>query len=261
MIFYPTDDQYYTPTSLGIKHEEIFLKTRDGLRLHGWWLNSSQPKKANIVYVHGNAQNISAHIASVAWLTKKGFDVFLFDYRGYGISQGETEINGVISDALDAIEYGIKRSVKEKVPVFVLGQSLGASLSIYAVANSPVKNNIESLIAVSAFSDYHQITQEALSNWWLTWILQWPLSLTINNDYRPLDHIADISPTPLVIMHSKQDEVIPYHHAIDLFAAAKTPKQLIELNDKHNNVLLMKSNRKFLLEYLEAKLKNKKNKP
>lgn len=259
MIFYPNANQYYSPESLGVKHEDIFFKTRDGLRLHGWWLESSGPKVANIIFIHGNAQNITSHISNVAWLTKKGFDVFLFDYRGYGLSQGVTEIDGVVTDTLDAIVYGYERSAKEKMPVFVIGQSLGASLAIYALANSPVKNNIKALISVSAFSDYHQITQEALSGWWLTWALQWPLSYTVNNDYLPLDYIGAISPTPVLIMHSKQDEIIPYHHASDLFDSAKNPKQNVVLSGRHNDIFSIDKNRQLLTDYLYSfKIKNKK---
>lgn len=252
MIFYPTKNQYYSPESLGVEHEEVFFKTRDGLRLHGWWLNSDGPKKANIIFVHGNAQNITAHIASVAWLTKKGFDVFLFDYRGYGLSQGSTNIDGVISDTMDAIEYGSARSLKENKPVFVLGQSLGASLSIYAVANSPVKKTLKSLIVVDAFADYHQITQETLSKSWFSWLFQWPLSLMINNDYSPLEVVAKISPTPIVILHSPDDEVISYRHGKSLYKKAKKPKSFVKVVGKHNDILLLQRNRDKLMQYLDS---------
>ena len=252
MIFHPNQVQYYSPEHLDVKHEEVFFKTRDGLRLHGWWLASQTPKKANIIFVHGNAQNISAHIESVAWLTKKGFDVFLFDYRGYGYSQGETELEGVTNDVLDAIAYGYQRSEKEKTPVFVLGQSLGASLAIYAVASSEYKKDIKALVTISAFSDYHKITQEVLSSWWLTWLLQWPLSFTVNNDYRPLDYIAEVSPTPVLIMHSAKDEVIPYHHAAKLMRQAKAPKKFIEIKGLHNYTFVSKQNRRQLVEYLNS---------
>jgi len=254
-IFQPNNIRYYTPEKFNVSHEEVFFKTRDGLRLHGWWLKSEVPKKANIVFIHGNAQNISSHIANVAWLTKEGYDVFIFDYRGYGYSQGVTEIEGVIHDAIDAIAYGAERSAKENVPVIVLGQSLGGSLAIYAVANSEYKEKILVLITISAFSDYHEITQEALSTWWLTWAFQWPLSFTINNDYRPLDYVSDIYPVPFVVMHSQEDEVIPYHHGSDLIAAAKQPKTFVEITGTHNYTFAFQSNKDLLAKYIAGFLK------
>lgn len=251
LIFQPNNVRYYTPESFNLKHEEVFFKTRDNLRLHGWWLKSETAKKANIIYVHGNAQNISSHVANVAWLTKKGYDVFIFDYRGYGYSQGDVEIDGVIHDVLDAIAYVDQRSGKENTPVVVMGQSLGASLAIYAVSKSEFKNRIKAVIAVSAFADYQNISQEVLSSWWLTWAFQWPLSFTINNNYSPLEYIANISPVPIAVLHSKEDEVIPYHHGLDLFEAAKQPKTFIELTGLHNAIFALEGNRQLLIKYLD----------
>ncbi len=259
MIFHPNQIQYYNLKELGIKHENVFFKTSNGLRLHGWWLEAAVAKKASVIYVHGNAQNISSHVRNVAWLTKYGFDVFLFDYRGYGYSQGKTELDGVISDVKNAIEYGINRSEKNKKPVFVIGQSLGASLAIYSVANSSYKSSIKALFSVSAFSDYREITQEVLDTWWLTWLLQWPLSFTVDNTYSPVDVVNKISPVPLVVMHSKQDEVIPFHHSAALFSKAEMPKQFRELTGRHNEVFLIEANRTLLLDELNKLIVYKNN--
>ena len=250
-IFYPEKRHYFSPEVFKVKHEEVFFKSRDGLRLHGWWLLSEQPKKATIVFMHGNAQNISTHIAGVYWLPKYGYDVFIFDYRGYGYSQGITEIDGVIRDTEDAISYSQTRTQQENLPLIVMGQSLGASLAIFAVANHPAKENLDALISISAFSDYQKVTQEALSSWWLTWLFQWPLSKTINNDYAPGKYIADISPVPLLVLHSEQDEIIAYHHGADLYQAAAEPKYFQQTTGLHNNVFKIESNRELILGFLE----------
>jgi len=255
LIFQPNNVRYYTPESFDIKHEEVFMKTRDNLRLHGWWLKSGPAKKANIIYLHGNAQNISSHVANVAWLTKQGYDVFIFDYRGYGYSQGEVDLAGIMHDAMDAIAYGAERSAREDIPVYVMAQSLGASLAVYAVASSEFKEKIKALMIVSAFSDFHNITREVLSNWWLTWALQWPLSFTVNNDFRPLDHVANITPVPLAVLHSREDEIIPYHHATDLFEAATQPKTFIEITGSHNAAFVVENNKNLIIKYLDGLLK------
>lgn len=175
--------------------------------------------------------------------------MYLFDYRGYGKSEGVPELDGIVSD-YDVILNAVLQKIPKDEKLIVMGHSFGASLSIYGVAHSHYKNRIAALISVSAFADYHEITQEVLSRSWLTWALQWPLSFTIDNSYRPLDSVALISPIPLLIMHSQQDEIVPLHHAMDLYAAAKPPRELIVMAGDHNHAFNLKRNRELLLDYL-----------
>ncbi|MGD8583563.1 MAG: alpha/beta fold hydrolase [Gammaproteobacteria bacterium] len=250
-IFYPMKEQVLTPDAIGVMYEDLLVETNDGLRLHGWKLFSETETTGTLLFFHGNAENISTHFANVYWLVAHGFDVYLFDYRGYGQSQGEAELDPIIDD-MDLITGHVIDDLAEDQKLIVMGQSLGASLSIYSVAHSRYRDRIAALVSVAAFSDYHDIAQDALSKSWLFWLFQWPLSQTISNAYSPVESVGKVAPVPIFIMHSKDDEIIDYYHAEVLYEAALEPKQLIILEGGHNATFNLDSNRQKLLDILKS---------
>lgn len=251
LLFYPQRVQFATPDRLGVMYEEVEIQTSDSIKLHGWKLLAKEEAHGTVLFFHGNAENISSHFANVYWLTDYGYDVYLFDYRGYGQSEGIAQLDAVINDAEAMLEYSIKQLVKDE-GLIVIGHSLGGSLAIHAVAHSEYKSRIKALITVEAFSDYRKVTRDVLSTSWLTWLLQWPLSFTVDNSYRPVDAIADVAPIPLMLMHSKQDEIIPFEHVQVLYEAASEPKKLQWVTGSHNTIFSKIENRQLLLDYLSA---------
>lgn len=251
LIFQPLRPHYMTPDILGVLYEDINLQVSDDVRLHGWKLLAENNTNGSVLYFHGNAENISTHFANVHWLTEYGFDVYLFDYRGYGKSEGVPQLDAVILDMESMIGFSVKQ-IPEKEKLTIIGHSLGASLAIYAVAHSQYKKHIRSLVSVEAFADYRDVTQDALSTSWITWLFQWPLSFTVDNSYRPVDAVKEIAPIPLMIMHSKSDEIIPFYHAEELYAAAREPKTLRLVDSNHNHVFNKQEHRELLLDYLKS---------
>ena len=259
LVFQPMRPHFTSPDAYGILYEDVYIKTDDNITLHGWKLLAGDTGAGNIVagdntngsilFFHGNGENISTHFANVAWLTRYGFDVYLFDYRGYGKSGGWPQLDAVIADLEPMYAYAIGQ-LPEQEKLTVIGHSLGGSLAIYSVAHSGYRHRIKSLITVEAFSDYHEVAQDMLSTSWLTWLFQWPLSFTIDNTYSPLEVVAKVSPVPLLIMHSEQDKLIPLYHAQALYAAAYEPKKLQLVDSDHNHVFNRKENRELLLGYL-----------
>ncbi|NOZ54013.1 MAG: alpha/beta hydrolase [Gammaproteobacteria bacterium] len=249
VIFHPVKKHFTIPKEFGITYHDYYFTSYDGLTLHGWYLPTQRERYGTVLFFHGNAQNISTHVGGVYWLTDYGYDVYIIDYRGYGKSDGIATLPGAIADIRKSIEDVVKK-IPDTEQLIVMGQSLGASMSTQAVVNSQQQNRIKALILVSAFSDYQSIAREFLDKHWLTWALQWPLSFTINNDYRPLNVIGLISPIPILIMHSKNDEMISYQHAELLFSYANEPKQLIDLDGGHNDWSHYETNRKKLIQYL-----------
>ncbi len=205
---------------------------------------------ATLLFFHGNAENISTHFASVYWLVAHGYDVYIFDYRGYGQSEGKAELDPIIDD-MQLLIGQVTKELPENQKLIVMGQSLGASLAIYSVAHSQYRDRIAALISVAAFSDYHDIAQDALSNSWLFWLFQWPLSKTISNTYSPIKAVNQVSKIPIYIMHSKEDEIIAYYHAERLYQVALEPRQLITLEGGHNVTFSIDSNRQQLLNVLD----------
>jgi fermentation-respiration switch protein FrsA (DUF1100 family) len=254
LFFQPASKTYVTPKMLHVQSDDVYFDS-DGLRLHGWWLHASSAPKGIVVFAHGNAENISTHIGSVYWLPAQGYDVFLFDYRGYGLSQGVPTLDGIHHDFNAALKYVYDRTDIDKTNVFVFGQSLGAAVVLVDIATSPYKSRLRAVIAEGAFTGYRSIAREKLASSWLTWLFQWPLSFTIDDDYRPIDAVAQISPTPLLLIHSEVDKVIPFHNARELYAAAHEPKTLWVIKDMpHIHTFNDPENQHKLVRYLDQHL-------
>jgi alpha-beta hydrolase superfamily lysophospholipase len=251
-LFQPVRETLFNPSERGIQVEDIFLDNKQGIRLHGWHLPSQEKTKGILLFFHGNGENISSHVGSVFWLPRQGYDVYLFDYRGYGRSGGVPEINGIVQDTVQMLKYAVSIARQSGLKLYVLGHSLGGSLAITATARLDDKLKVTALITANAFSDYRQVTRDVLSQHWLTRLIRWPLSLSISNRYRPLDVIKDISPVPVYILHSDADKIIPAHHADALYTAASQPKYRVNTVGGHNQNFALPENRKLLLEILTS---------
>jgi alpha-beta hydrolase superfamily lysophospholipase len=250
-LFVPVKAYPVTPDAVNLLYEDVFIEASDGIVLHGWKLIAAEQSKGTILFFHGNGDNVSTQLPNTFWMAKAGYDVYIFDYREYGQSQGKADLSATISDMEVMIAY-VAAQLPAAEKLNVIGHSLGGSMAIYAVAHSAHRDRIRSLVTIEAFSDYHDVTQDVLARSWLFWLFQWPLSFTIDNSYRPLDAIGLISPIPVMIMHSKSDEMIDIYHAEKLFAAAKEPKKFQLIDSTHNNIFVNTDNRKLLLDYLST---------
>lgn len=237
MLFYPDTQYYRTPDQFNIQYEKITLQSSDGEVLQHWLLLPSQPPKASILFLHGNGENISTHMGSVAWLTKHGYEVFLMDYRGYGQSSGVATLANTMADIQVTHQW---LSMRQQRPIVLFGQSMGGALAIsYAgIFNSSLSDDgtselrpFSAVISESAPASWPQVAREAMRQHWLTWILQLPASL-LTNDYDAEKHIGSIT-TPLLLMHSPSDNVVAFHHVEQLQANANPDTQLLITQGAH----------------------------
>lgn len=252
VFFQPYRTLVRTPDDIGLAYEDARFETADGVVLHGWFLPAAGSACATVLFLHGNAENISTHIASVYWMPRYGFSVFLPDYRGYGTSAGAPSLPGVQADIDAAMRYLRSRpGVADKV--VMLGQSLGGASAIYYAAHGAERAHIQTLVVDSAFSSYRGIAREKLAGFWLTWPLQYPLSWTISDAYSPLAAVTQVAPIPLLVIHGEADAVVPVHHGEQLYAAAHEPKELWEIEGAgHIEALRMTAVRARLVSYLYA---------
>lgn len=235
LVFFPMKPWVQNPLNVGVAYEDIVIIHPRGLRLHGWWLpakDGTENARGTVYFLHGNAQNISTHIGSVYWLPEQGFNVFLLDYRGYGLSDGKP----VLPDVLDDIQLGLNwldtgRRSKGK-PIIVFGQSLGASMSVPVLSQADNQSRYTCAILEAGFTGYRDIASDVMKQHWLTWPLRPFVIPGMPKHIDPVDHIGSIR-NPLLVMHSKEDEVIPFTHAEALFAAASDPKQFQPLLGNH----------------------------
>ena len=253
LFFYPDRATYITPDRLNLSYQDIYLDTADGETLHGWWLPAEAPEndaKGTVYFLHGNAQNISSHILNVAWLPQEGYNVFTIDYRGYGKSTGDPDIEGALHDAETGLRWLTKRPDVSDRPVYILGQSLGGALGI-ALAGEWTRREeqprLNGVILDGTFSGFRKIAREKLDAFWLTWPFQIPLSWTIPADYEGIDRMASISPVPVMIIHSVRDGVIPFRHGEALYEAAEEPKEFLQTDTPHGATFVIPAYRKAVL--------------
>lgn len=253
LLFYPHPTLIRTPADIGIEYRDILFSSSDGTALHGWMLPATtQPATASVLFLHGNAENISTHIGSVYWLPERGFNLFLIDYRGYGKSAGEPTLYGVHEDAARAVPVLLEQPEARGLPLVLFGQSLGGAVAIHTAAHSEHRDKLDALIVESSFSSYRRVAREALGNFWLTWPLQWPLSFTISDEYQPGRAIERIDSIPTLLIHGDQDKVVDAKHSEELYRRANTTKQLWMVpGGGHTDVFSSEINRKRLVEYLQ----------
>lgn len=260
LFYWPEAGLRGTPDQLGIDYQPVDLITDNGLNLHGWWFPSRVAEEAKpqglIYYLHGNAENISTHFMGMTWITNHGWEVFILDYRGYGISEGKPSIAGVHHDAYMGLKWAIAKAKEQQIPLVVLGQSIGGATAVTLVANATAEEQqqISGLVVDSAFSGYRRIAREKLNASWITWAFQYPLSWTITDSYSPEKHLAKLPENlPLLIIHSCADDVIPCSHSQRIYNQAAEPKTYLEAEEgRHIEMLSQLKWRKELMAWLEA---------
>lgn len=258
LFFYPDRVTYLTPDRLNLSYDDVYLGTADGETLHGWWLPAETPEsdaKGTVYFLHGNAQNISSHLLNVAWLPGEGYNVFTLDYRGYGKSTGAPDIDGALHDVETGLRWlAVNPDVKGR-PVYILGQSLGGALAIPLASEWTQRREqprLDGLILDGTFSGFRKIAREKLGAFWLTWPFQIPLSWTIPADYEGVDYIDDISPIPVMIIHSVRDGIIPFHHGEALYEAAEEPKEFLQTDTPHAATFVIPGYREAVLGFMEG---------
>jgi uncharacterized protein len=255
LFFQPHSYLIDTPDRHGIEYRTENFQAADGTALNAWFLpariKDGEKAKATVLFLHGNAENISTHFRNVAWLPAEGFNVLALDYRGYGASDGKPSLAGMQLDIDAAMRSLLARKDVDPDKIIIFGQSLGGSLAIYYAAHSAYRANIRAVVIDSAFFDYRLIVKEKLAGFFLTWPFQWLPWLTVDDDFSPANAVASISPLPLLLIHGDQDVVVPTHNSQQLFERAKEPKELwIVPGAGHTQSLNNETVRNRLLQYL-----------
>jgi len=254
LFFKPGKQFVNDPATRQHAPEDVYFSSSDNVRLHGWYFKTKGEAVGTILVCHGNVENLSTHVKLDLWLIDAGYNLFIFDYRGYGRSEGEPDVKGIHLDAEAAFE-----TLLTKFPppgndgVIVFGKSLGGAVAVYMVANSPLKNHVKALVLESTFSSYRMIAREKISGSIVGWPFQYPLSFLVNDRYSPVKYIGKISPIPVLILHGTEDPIVPVEQGRALFEAAREPKQYWELPGLgHVKSWTDEATRKRLLAYLAS---------
>lgn len=246
-LFHPDSYLYRTPDAYQLQYEEHCFDAADGTKLHGWWLKPATVSKGLMVVAHGNAQNISSHFTGWVWLVKAGYELFIYDYRGFGASGGSLGLAEAVSDTQRAMHYAAKRYRGDK---YLCGESIGGLLVINALSRESF-DNYRFAIIHSGMSDLQELGREVMARGWLSWPFQWLAYPLLSDEYDPIDKLGDVS-VPLLFVAGSADRVIPANHSWQLFDAAKRPKEFwLVPGAGHIGAFESETVQRELLDYLE----------
>ncbi len=220
-IYFPRRDMGPTPEDAGMSFDDLHLKTSDGLTLHGWFVPAENPR-ATLLYLHGNAGNISHRIETLRQFREIGFSTMIIDYRGYGKSEGEPDEEGTYRDAEAAWDYLVRIRSVAPDSIIVLGRSLGGAIAV----NLATKVKPRAVILESTFTSIPDRGAELYP--------YFPVRLLARIQYNSLQRMSSLS-SPLLIVHSPEDEIVPFNHGERLFAAAPEPKEFLRISGGHND--------------------------
>jgi len=210
----------------GVKKQDVFFSTAGGSRLHGW-LFSQKGAKKTVLVSHGNAGNLTHRTDLIALLLRSGASVLIYDYRGFGRSQGQASVNGCCDDALAAYDFLSKDLHVPSDQIVLYGESIGTGFTAQLSAKRPCAG----IILQSAFKSLPEIALEKLP-----YMSIYPTCFYPINNLNTISILGGVHP-PLLLIHGKQDAIIPYHNAQDLFQAATGAKQLVSLPKAgHNDI-------------------------
>ena len=244
LFYFPTKDAPATPETRGLIYEEVTFTTTDDVKLHGWFLPvaKGQSVKGTVVFSHGNAGSIGHHLPFVDWLPQQGYQLLMYDYRGFGKSAGAPTREGLILDVEAAFSYAQKRKEITGGKIFSFGHSLGGAKSIVALTRTKVPN-LRAVITDGTFASYEEMAVIMAGNFGKN---------LVSDELAPKDAVAKL-PVPLLIIHGTADEVVPLAQGKELFAAARERKTFFEVKGGSHGNSLARNNgeyRKKMLDWM-----------
>lgn len=221
-IFFPSPYPEGDWEAAGLAHDDVEFESADGVALHGWYLSHPRPK-AHVLYCHGNAGNLTHRAGVLATLRDTvGVSVLIFDYRGYGRSQGKPTEQGILHDARAARAWLARREGIEESEIVLLGRSLGGGVAVDLAA----RDGARALVLESTFTSVPDMASHCFPILPLRYLLTTRLDAAAKiGDYHG----------PLLISHGDADSIVPYRMGRQLFDAANQPKRFITLAGGDHN--------------------------
>ena len=225
-IYFPGKILTASPDLIGLSYKDVYFRALDGTQLHGWFIPSGNPPRATFLFCHGNAGNIGDRLDIIRILNALDVNVFIFDYRGYGNSKGSPSEGGTYQDTMAAYEKLLTMDRVSKDHIVVYGRSLGGAV----ILDLASKVNVRGLIIDSTFTSTGDMAKEIYPFL--------PVKLSLHIKYNNISKIKDIK-IPKLIIHSKDDEIIPFHQGKELFERAAEPKDFYRMQGGHNDAIFI----------------------
>jgi len=225
VMYHPSAEIEETPADWSMDFQDVWLTTVDGVKIHGWYVPSQiNPRRGAMLFLHGNGGNISRRCPSLDLYSRMGLDVLILDYRGYGRSEGKPTEAGTYQDAQAgwAELTGPRNIPPEQIVIF--GRSMGGAVATWlATQHTPA-----GLIVESSFTSAPDMAR-ALLPLLPRWLCRFR--------YNSIGRIGQIA-CPVLIVHSSEDDLVPFEQGRALYEAAPQPKTFVEIHGGHNEGFL-----------------------
>lgn len=208
------------PSDAGLEAEDLWIETSDGVLLHSWYFPNEQSEFV-VVLSHGNAGNISGRLSIAETLLESGASVLLFDYRGYGRSGGKPSEEGFYKDIKAVIATLVSVKGYSQQQMVMYGRSLGAAVAAFAAARFEVAG----LVLDSAFLNLREMVRDVYP-----FVPSGLSRYTFPTD----DYLESLDGLPVMLIHSRDDEIVPFRHAEELFKKIDGPAKFVETAGGHN---------------------------
>ncbi len=218
ILYYPIRQLEFSPSDIGLHYEDVFFTAGDNTKLHGWFVPAIDPK-ATVIFVHGNGGNISHRLDKIRVFNGLKVNLFIFDYRGYGKSEGVPGEQGLYMDTQAAYDY-----IKQKDPngkLIIYGESLGGALAIDLAG----KADIDGLILEGTFTSVADMAKI---------IYPWLPAVLLKTKFDSISKIPHVK-APKLHLHGEFDDIVPFSMGRRLFEAAKEPKKFVLMEGMHND--------------------------
>lgn len=225
-----------------LEYEPITLQTEDSLKLSAWFV-PVQPARGVLLFGHGNSGNISHRLEAIEIFHRLRLSTLIFDYRGYGQSEGTPSETGTYRDAEAAWRYLVEQRGIEPNQIVIFGQSLGGAVAVWLASRHPsaaviIESSFTSIVEIGA-ATYRYL----------------PVRLLSRFQYNTAESLRKVR-SPVLLLHSRKDDLIPYSHGLELLRSAPEPKAFLEITGDHNSgfltsgALYREGVQKFLDQYL-----------
>lgn len=224
-IYFPFKELDATPKDIGLDYEELTLRASDGVGI-GAWLVPRSDARGVALFCHGNAGNISHCLPLIKTLHDAGCSVLAFDYRGFGKSGGKPSEQGTYDDAQAAWDYLVKERRVPAERIVVFGWSLGGAVAARLAANLPPERRPGSVILSSSFSSIADMARKHYPIF--------PVRLLLRFEYPTAANASKIK-SPVLVIHSRDDEIVPLKQGRKIFDSITSEKSFLETTGGHND--------------------------